>query len=598
MLSWIRSSIARTLSVTLIAVLGLTILVSFAIGHFIIAAVEESYEGVIFGQIIPDIQHMGDAQFAAEERTIATEEAGLAEQLLADAAQKATVRKDEVYGPDDFRAHISDRRTRGGIDKPASLFVVADAANGQVWVYRGQHDPEGKFIGVKATAFNISEPAQAAEDLLAAHLERTVSFDRRRADLADRRMAFSKVKSVVGETIDHIQAKRQDMAEMKARQRLNGALAVLAMAGMGGALLGLMLYRLVRSIVGQGRAIEAILAASHDLQALEAVVVPETGRSDQLGIVARGIASARDAFRQVHRLQDERAGLEARAAADKAAALQCLAKEFEATVQGGVDRVAQAAAGLHQGSEVMMEALGRTIVESRSATLASSDASGNVQSVAGAAEELSASIRQVSGEMRRSVEIVARAEQAAEASTATMRDLSEAAGRIEDAVRIITAIAHQTNLLALNATIEAARAGDMGKGFAVVAGEVKGLANQTAKATEDIGLLITDIQEGSRRAVQTIESFSVVMTEIGTLARDVAAAMGQQDEATHEIARNVQQAADGADGVTRSLTTVGATVIQVENAAREVKTASLGLDEVSGNLRDSLRSFLAHLKAA
>jgi len=196
------------------------------------------------------------------------------------------------------------------------------------------------------------------------------------------------------------------------------------------------------------------------------------------------------------------------------------------------------------------------------------------------------------------VEIVARAEQAAEASTATMRDLSEAAGRIEDAVRIITAIAHQTNLLALNATIEAARAGDMGKGFAVVAGEVKGLANQTAKATEDIGLLITDIQEDSRRAVQTIESFSVVMTEIGTLARDVAAAMGQQDEATHEIARNVQQAADGADGVTRSLTTVGATVIQVENAAREVKTASLGLDEVSGNLRDSLRSFLAHLKAA
>jgi len=598
MLSWIRSSIARTLSVTLIAVLGLTILVSFAIGHFTIAAVEESYEGVIFGQIIPDIQHMGDAQFAAEERTIATEEAGLAEQLLADAAQKATARKDEAYGPDDFRAHISDRRTRGGIDKPASLFVVPDAANGQVWVYRGQHDAEGKFIGVKATAFNISEPAQAAEDLLAAHLERTVSFDRRRADLADRRMAFSKVKSVVGETIDHIQAKRQDMAEMKARQRLNGALAVLAMAGMGGALLGLMLYRLVRSIVGQGRAIEAILAASHDLQALEAVVVPETGRSDQLGIVARGIASARDAFRQVHRLQEERAGLEARAAADKAAALQCLAKEFEATVQGGVDRVAQAAAGLHQGSEVMMEALGRTIVESRSATLASSDASGNVQSVAGAAEELSASIRQVSGEMRRSVEIVARAEQAAEASTATMRDLSEAAGRIEDAVRIITAIAHQTNLLALNATIEAARAGDMGKGFAVVAGEVKGLANQTAKATEDIGLLITDIQEDSRRAVQTIESFSVVMAEIGTLARDVAAAMGQQDEATHEIARNVQQAADGADGVTRSLTTVGATVTQVETAAREVKTASMGLDEVSGNLRDSLRSFLAHLKAA
>ena len=595
-MSWIRGSIVRQLIITLATVLALMVGVSFAIAHVTITALEASYESIIFERIIPVIQHMGDAGFDAEEREISRDEAALGDALVQEASASAGGRRDETYAAADFRSQISDRRTRGGIDKPGSLFVVADEAKGVVWIYRGNHAAAGAFQGVAATAFSSADPAALADSLKAAHQSRAAAFNQRRSDLADKRMALSKVKGVVDSSIDQIQSSRQEMAEFKLRHRVNGALAVLAISILGGGLLGVMLYRLASAIVRQGKAIEAIIATAHDPAALEAVVVPETQRLDQLGVVARGIARARDVFGRVHQLEEDRRDSERLAAADKAQSLLALADDFKATVQDGVDKVGQTAGRLHLGAASMIEAVAHTASEAHRASTASGDANDAVRNAAEAAGGMSDSIRAVSCQVEQSVEIAGRAEAAAASSAVTVQALAESAERIGAVVDLINDIAGQTNLLALNATIEAARAGEAGKGFAVVAGEVKQLATQTAKATNEIAAQIQSIQGGARDAVGDIQRFAQVVGEVGDLSRAVAEAMAKQDQVTHDIAESVRRAAAGADAVSGSLTTVSASTQQAEGVAHDVLAAADDLSRLSQILQGSLDSFLHRLQ--
>jgi len=210
---------------------------------------------------------------------------------------------------------------------------------------------------------------------------------------------------------------------------------------------------------------------------------------------------------------------------------------------------------------------------------------------------LSSSIEEISRQVAHSATIAANAMSEAERTNSMVESLSEAAGKIGQVVNLINAIASQTNLLALNATIEAARAGEAGKGFAVVANEVKSLANQTAKATNEIGTQIGAVQAATRDAVGAITDIARTIGQINEIAGSIAAAVEEQGAATQEIARNVQQAAMGTQEVTGTIARVSAAAFETGNTAREVLSAAASLAQNSGVLEHQVDQFVADIRA-
>ncbi|HSZ88948.1 MAG TPA: globin-coupled sensor protein, partial [Acetobacteraceae bacterium] len=233
----------------------------------------------------------------------------------------------------------------------------------------------------------------------------------------------------------------------------------------------------------------------------------------------------------------------------RAQRLDALLRGFEARTAVLVSMVASAATELESTSRAMASTTGETVAQATNVTAAVEAASINVQTVASAAEELSASISEIARQVAQSSEIADRAVQDANRTDTIVKTLAEGAQKIGDVVGLISTIAGQTNLLALNATIEAARAGDAGKGFAVVASEVKSLANQTAKATDDISRQIAQIQLATKEAVTAIEAITQTIGEVSRIATAIAAAVEEQGAATQEIARNIHEAATGTQQV-------------------------------------------------
>jgi methyl-accepting chemotaxis protein len=253
-------------------------------------------------------------------------------------------------------------------------------------------------------------------------------------------------------------------------------------------------------------------------------------------------AAKREAERKAQEAQRE---AEARAAEEKRAGMLKLADELEASVMGIVDSLAKASAELHGTAKTLTATADATSKTTTAVASASEQASSNVQTVASAAEEMAGSIGEIGRQVGESTKIAGRAVDEAAKTNATVQGLAEAAQRIDDVVNLINDIAGQTNLLALNATIEAARAGEAGKGFAVVASEVKALANQTAKATEEIANQIGAMQNATTGAVSAIRTIGDTISQINEIAAGIASAIEEQGAATREIARNVQQAAAG-----------------------------------------------------
>ncbi|MCK6418382.1 MAG: methyl-accepting chemotaxis protein [Alphaproteobacteria bacterium] len=275
-----------------------------------------------------------------------------------------------------------------------------------------------------------------------------------------------------------------------------------------------------------------------------------------------------------------------------------IATEFEQNVMGVVEIVGSSAQELSNASRSLTTAAERTSERSTSVAASAEQASANVQAVASAAEELSASIREISEQVSRSTQVSQQAKERANETTVKVSSLEQSVRRIGDVVTLISEIAEKTNLLALNATIEAARAGEAGKGFAVVANEVKSLATQTAKATQEISDHIHGVQRSTEEAVRSIHEISGIIDQMAEISTAVSSAVEEQGAATQEIARNVQEASTGTREVSTNIVTVNVAAAETGQVSEMVAHSAHDLTSQSARLKDSVSQFLERVRAA
>ncbi|PWC64186.1 chemotaxis protein [Azospirillum sp. TSH7] len=320
-------------------------------------------------------------------------------------------------------------------------------------------------------------------------------------------------------------------------------------------------------------------------------------RADELGAMARSLDHFRLGLAEADRLAaEQRRHQEDRLR--EAERLERLVAEFDRHIEAVAEQLAGAASGLRGNAEQMSSIASQTENHVLSVARASEGASENVQAVAAATEELTASISEIGRQMTGSTEMAERAVTDVRRTAGIIADLSGAAQQVGDIVRMITDIASQTNLLALNATIEAARAGEAGKGFAVVAQEVKQLASQTAKATEDITAKVAEIQLATDHTVRAIGGIGTIVTHIEENISAVAAAVEEQNAATAEIGRNVRQAADGTDQVSHNASLVGTEAGRAGAMAKEVLWMADALKQNADGLRSDVADFIGKIRAA
>jgi methyl-accepting chemotaxis protein len=344
-------------------------------------------------------------------------------------------------------------------------------------------------------------------------------------------------------------------------------------------------------IVGMTEAMKRL--AERDLNA----EIVGAGRSDEIGAMADAVEIFKASMIQAERLaaeqEKERAGREKRAQT-----LERLTTSFGTEVGALIEALSRAAAEMKSTASTMTKAAEETNAQSVAVASAADEASANVETVATATEELSSSIQEISRQVMTSARIAEEAVQAAHRTDETVQALADGANRIGEVVTLIKNIASQTNLLALNATIEAARAGEAGKGFSVVASEVKGLAAQTAKATDEIAGQIETIQRATGHAVEAIRGITRTIGEISSIATTIASAVEEQGAATQEISRNVSQAAAGTQEVTTHIASVKTAAGTTGGAAAQVLNAAGELAQRADQLSANVDSFVRGIHAA
>jgi methyl-accepting chemotaxis protein len=387
-------------------------------------------------------------------------------------------------------------------------------------------------------------------------------------------------------------AKQDAAAEAEQASHINLIIGVLVVLSLSGAI-AFSFLGIARPMTRLNKALDQMARGNLD------VAIPGADRGDEIGDLAKTVTVIRrNAEDQAHDEAATKARQDEAAARLRKSEMQKLAQQFESAVGEIVNTVSSASSQLESSAGTLTQSAQRSQDLATTVASASEEASTNVQSVASATEELTSSVTEIGRQVQESARMANEAVGQARSTTDRVSELSKAATRIGDVVELINTIAAQTNLLALNATIEAARAGDAGRGFAVVATEVKALAEQTSKATGEIGQQISGIQAATQDSVNAIKTISGTIERLSEISSAIAAAVEEQGAATQEIARNVQQAARGTEQVSSNITDVQRGASETGSASSQVLSAAKALSGDSSRLRQEVSKFLNSVRAA
>jgi methyl-accepting chemotaxis protein len=405
------------------------------------------------------------------------------------------------------------------------------------------------------------------------------------------------VRSALNTDLEALSKVYAERGKQIAHQGEINRMMALALTGLGGLALVMVGVGVVFIFRSVARPLSTITTTIKQVaEGDEKVEVPHTDRGDEIGALARAIGIFQEAMDRNRNLNSQ-VLRDSEAREERSRHIESSVEAFRGAIGGVLHAVTANASAMRETAQSISRVTSDASERAVAAASATEQASGNVYAVASAAEELSASVEEIGRQVRQSAGAVEQAGLRTEKSVAEIESLAAATARIDGVLNLIQTIAEQTNLLALNATIEAARAGDAGRGFAVVAHEVKALAEQTAKATSEIGQNVGLIQTSTRNAVDAVREIGQAVHGINEVTSNIAGAVGQQDAATREISANAQSAAHGNETLVANIGSLRDAIGETNKAASSVLTASTDLNATAETLSNEVDKFFHNLRA-